>query len=142
MNQRLLEPVVWFISFLFYYTSLFDQISKSIATSKSISTTQMLFLINDHNLVWIELVQLNLIIIKSVATFFISSAIIEHLFIYMAIYDTELFEKLFFSICAFVYLFGGCFIMSSISMSVNQYQSQLINFIKQCFHFWINKKQV
>ena len=89
-------PLYWFSSF--YYKFRADQINKSIrsiANSDSIPSTQLLHLINEHNLNTIEIHRLNLTMRRSMAVFFVTSAIIEDLFIYLAIYSKILYIKLF-----------------------------------------------
>ena len=97
-----------FLIMSFYYKFKGDQINesiRSIANSDSIPSIQLLHLIDEHNLHTIEVHRLNLTVRRSMAVFFVTSAIIEDMFIYLAIYSNNIIHKIVFSFFAIGYFF-------------------------------------
>ena len=92
----------------FYYKFKSDQINqsiRSIANSDSIPMIELWHLINEHHLITIEIYKLNLFFRRSMAVFFVTSAIIENMFIYLAIYSNNIIHKFYFSVLAIGYFF-------------------------------------
>ena len=135
----------------FYYRSLFAQISQSIKYQlinekvKSIKLDFKLFqLIKEHNLVLLRLNKVNHYIRRSLAIFFLTSAIMEDMFIYLAIYSNNFWHKIVCSICAFAYFFIGftiCYLLSWTSKSAHQSYKTIFSILsKQKINFRIKYK--
>ena len=110
----------------FYYKYKFDQINKSvrsIASSDSIPSIELWHFINEHNLITIEVNKLNLFIRRSTAVLFVTSGIIEDMFIYLAIYSDNIIHKILLSFLAIAYFFIGfayCYLISLVSTSAHR----------------------
>ena len=114
-------PLILTISL--YYKFKMHQINQSIKSIANSNIIELYHLINEHNLITIEVHKLNLSFRRSMAMFFITSAIIEDMFIYLAIYSNNIFQKIFFSLFAIGYLFVGfalCYLISWASTSAHR----------------------
>ena len=110
----------------FYYKFKFDQINqsiRSIVNSDSIPSIELWDLINEHNLITTEIRKLNLFLRRSMAVFFVISAFIQNMFIYLAIYSNNIIHKIIFSFCAIAYFFVAfafCYLISWVSTSAHR----------------------
>ena len=112
--------------FSIYYHSAFDQLNKSIKSisiSGSIPVSTMIKLIYRHKQLSLQVIEINHFIRRSMATFFVISALIQHLLIYEGIYSNNIIHKfiaLYGSVVYFFLGFGLCYLLSWTSHSAHQ----------------------